>query len=205
MPKAIITYETLYEILRREKVKEELQKLDNNFLRDTLNYLKEKRATLESQQKKVNIFASTETKKTRKQLENAEKMLKELYEKRENKILKLALFSSRADEDPDHSNMLEEEKQLLNEIKDNLNRYRKGILSNMLANKLPEISQKTEPKEIKTPDKPQETKLIRLNQAIPQFLGTDLNIYGPYEKEDVANLPKDIGQLLIKKKRAKPL
>ncbi len=205
MPEGIITYETLYEILRIEKTREELQKLDNNFLQNITNYLKEKKAILESQQKKSSIFSSTEAKKTRKQIENAEKMLKELYERRESKIVQLALFASRAQDKEPHENLLEEEKAFFNSIRENLDIYRKGLLFNILENKPIIIKENSEPKEIKTPNKPQETKLIRFTQAIPQFLGTDLNIYGPYDKEDVANLPKELAQLLIKKKRAKQL
>lgn len=205
MDQEIITYETLYEILRIEKTREELQKLENNFLKNITNYLKEKKIILESQQKKSSIFSSSEAKKTRKQIENAEKMLKELYERRESKIVQLALFASRAQEQQGHDNLLEEEKIFFNTIKNSLDSYRNGLLFNILANKPIEINEKPEPKDIKTPNKPQETKLIRFTQAIPQFLGTDLNIYGPYDKEDVANLPKELAQLLVKKKRAKQL
>ena len=41
-----ITFETIYEILRREKNKEDLQRIDNDFFQDVLNYLKEKQQIL---------------------------------------------------------------------------------------------------------------------------------------------------------------
>ena len=94
MSKVVITYDTLYEILRREKFKKELQKLDDNFFDNTLNYLNDKSKIYESQKEKDSIFSS-EFKKTEKTLENTKKILKELYEKRESKIIMLALFSSR--------------------------------------------------------------------------------------------------------------
>ncbi len=208
MQESIITYETLYEILRAEKFRQELQKLDPEFSKNIISYLKEKRAILKSQQSKSSIFSSTESKKTQKQVENFEQMLKELYERRENKILQLALFSSRTKEDIDPSIMLPEEFALFNKIKENLGLFRGNILSNLLTEKLPEIqknNQKQEPKDIKTTQQSKKTKLIRLTKAIPKFLGNDLNIYGPYEKEDVANLPEETASLLIEKKRAKPL
>ena len=34
-----ITYETLYELMRLEKNREEMQKLPDNFIQDTLSYL----------------------------------------------------------------------------------------------------------------------------------------------------------------------
>ena len=41
---AIITYETLYEIVRLEKQRKELQKLDDTFFLNVVKYLEEKKA-----------------------------------------------------------------------------------------------------------------------------------------------------------------
>ena len=59
----IITYETLYEILRREKSRPELQELDDSFYRNLVKYIEEKKAILESQRKKESIFTSVEIQK----------------------------------------------------------------------------------------------------------------------------------------------
>ena len=58
-----ITYETLFEILRREKNREELQKLDESFFNDVLNYVKEKKQQLNDLQTKDDLFAVEEKKK----------------------------------------------------------------------------------------------------------------------------------------------
>ena len=75
MPEVIITYENLYEILRREKYRTELQKIDESFYQDVVKYLQEKTAILASQSKKESIFASTEVEKTQTQLKNVLKIL----------------------------------------------------------------------------------------------------------------------------------
>ena len=72
----------------------------------------------------------------------------------------------------------------------------------VLSKKQPDL--KKEPKEIKTEDN-NKLKLIRFLTEIPKFIGTDLNIYGPFEREDLANLPKDIAKTLIEKKRAEEI
>ena len=69
-----ITYETLFELLRREKNREELQKLDNNFFLDVVNYLKDKKSALELP--KNDIFAAEERRKAETQLENIKNILK---------------------------------------------------------------------------------------------------------------------------------
>ena len=102
----LITYEMLYEILREEKTKKEITRLDENFFENVIKYMSEKRNMLESQQKKSSIFTLSESVNTKKQLENVHRILKELYERRENKILQLALFRSRTNEIVDNSCML---------------------------------------------------------------------------------------------------
>ena len=70
MSEVLITYENLYEVLRREKYRTELQKLDSTFYQDVIRYLNEKEAILASQSKKDSIFASKELEKTQIQLKN---------------------------------------------------------------------------------------------------------------------------------------
>lgn len=199
----VITYETLYELLRREKYKPELQRLDENFFNNVVRYIEEKTEILASQRKKESIFASTEIVNTQKQLDNINKILKEFYEKRENKILQIALFSSRTNISVnDTENMLQEEKEFYETIKEVLNDYRVGILYKLLEKKLPKI----EPKDIKRDKKNSDkAKLIRFVSAIPKFVGNDMQEYGPYETEDIANLPLKIANLLVKKNRAKEI
>ena len=45
MGDVIITYETLYELLMREKSRAEIQKLDNDFFNDVIKYIKDKKIT----------------------------------------------------------------------------------------------------------------------------------------------------------------
>ena len=42
-------------------------------------------------------------------------------------------------------------------------------------------------------------------QAIPQFVGDDLEVYGPFESEDISNLPTRVAEVLIKNNRAEEL
>lgn len=198
MAEIIITYETLFELLRREKTRKELQELNPDFFKNVLSYLKEKNKILESQKTKDSIF-SKEAEKTTKQLQNTKKILRDLYERRENKILHLALSNSRLKEKTE-PNMLPEEKQLHDHILDILNNSRKSILYSLLSNKLPEIKTITPKKQIK-----ETIKLIRFTKPVPKFLAPDLSTYGPFEKEDILNIDSKIANVLITKKRAKEI
>lgn len=200
MGDVIITYETLYELLMREKSRSELQKLGDDFFNDVIKYVKDKKEILESQKNKENVFASREIERTTKQLDSIYRILKELYEKRENKILTLALLNSRDDSKIDMSVLLPDEIKFYEGIKNNLNLYRKGILGNLLEGKLPVLE---EPKVIKSDFK--DKMLIRFINSVPKFVGSNGFVYGPFEEENIANLPLDIAKLLIKKERAEEI
>lgn len=206
----IITYESLYELLRREKSRSELQDLDKEFFTDIVNYLKEKDSILNSQKSKDSPFASQEIEKTKKQIENIQKIIKELYEKRESKIVQLSIIASRTNtQNPNMQSLLPEEKHLYENLIETLSSYRKDILENLIDSKIPKIEKKDsknqKPKDINMPLKGSQTKLIRILHPIPKFLGTNLEVYGPFEQEDTINLPEKIANLLIENKRAKEI
>ncbi|MBW3014832.1 hypothetical protein KY330_00255 [Candidatus Woesearchaeota archaeon] len=196
-----ITYETLFDILRAEKQREELQKLDENFFKNLVEYLKDKQQIM----LKVDdtLFSAGEKEKTKRQLQNINKMLKEFYERREKKIINMAINRSRTNSSIiDTSTLLAEEKQFYESILKILDLYRKGILLNILESKAPEIQQEQTGEQENLPKQPCDNKLIRFLQPVPKFVGQDLEIYGPFEKEDIANLPKRIADILILKERA---
>ncbi|MBT4577134.1 hypothetical protein HOM13_00815 [Candidatus Woesearchaeota archaeon] len=202
----MLTFETLFELLRKEKINPELQKVEDEFYNLTSQYLEEKHAVLKTEQSSDSIFSS-DSKRTMLQLENAKKIIKELYEKRENKIVNLAMLSSRANIKETGTNMLKEEKRLYRELLELLDVYRDGILHNMLKSKKILIKRKELlPKDIKTQqNESQNGKMIRFLHSVPKFVADDLNIYGPFEQEDMSFLPKKTANLLINRKRAEEI
>ena len=232
-----ITYETLFDLLRTEKTREELQKLDPDFFKDVVNYVKEKTKAYEDLKDKTDLFAADERLKAEKQLQNIKKIIKEIYERREKKIVTLAMDSSRMFSSViDKSALLEEETQFLDQILNILNKFRKDVLFNMLEAQQPEVKAVTpeEPKQeeakpaeqeiaVQEPkseeqkeelqpsvepttevDKAaeQETAMIRMLHPVPKFVGKNLEEYGPFDKDDVTNIPVELADLLVEKGRA---
>lgn len=223
-----ITYETLFEILRREKSHEDLQQLHETFFDDVLDYLKDKTRMVNSN--KEGIFAEDEMEKARNQLSNLKKMLRELYERREKKIISMALNKSRTNSSIINTTaLLKEETALYESLRVIMDQFRADILSNMLEEKRPEIrkhepsagnitasqgqiqpgdAQKTAPGQPMAQPAPNvliNTKTVRFLKPVPKFVSKDLRVYGPFDEEDIAKLPEDAADLLIEKGRAEAM
>jgi DNA replication factor GINS len=180
-----ITYETLFELLRRERKREEIQELSQSFYQDVINYLAGKAALDEGQ-------------KGRAQMENIKKILRELYEKRERKIISMAMTKSRTGSDIfDVSSLLPAEKKLYEDMRQVCDRHREKILFSLLKQKTPpEPEKKSLGKDV---------MLVRFISPVPKFVGRELEPYGPFEAEDVVSLPPDIAKVLISKGRAEEI
>jgi len=205
-----ITYETLFDILKREKDTADLQKLDSGFFDDFVDYLNEKKKLLE---KEDSLFSYDEKKKVEKQIDNARRLIKDIYERREKKIMNIALIRSRTQSDViDKSVFLEHEKKIFNETVRTLDNFRKSIIHNATLGKKPSEA-KIENNEMKADesagkDAKQEsstTKLVRFLHIVPKFVGKELEEYGPFEEEDIANLPSEIADILIGKGRVEEI
>ena len=202
-----ITFETLYDLLMREKQREELSKLDESFFRDVIDYLKQKLAVLEKIGKDNDLFAIGEKDKIEAELKSIRKVLRDLYERREKKIIDMALNKSRTGSTMiDTDAMLEEEREFFEDAAEIMDRYRKGVLMNLFKADMPSMEQRkmvvnNDEKE----EKQKETMAVRFINAVPKFVGSDMKVYGPFGQEDVSNLPKDVGQLLIEKGRVEEI
>lgn len=137
-----ITLETLYDILRNEKKREDLQKLNDSFFIDVCSYMREKQAILESKQNAVDeLFAEGERDKLEYELRSIKRILKQIYELREKKIIDIAINKSRTgSEIIDSSSMLRLEKEFYYTSLQNLDAYRRGILLQLFKGELPEIT-----------------------------------------------------------------
>jgi DNA replication initiation complex subunit (GINS family) len=251
MSEVVITYEKLFEILRLEKQREELQPLDKQFYAHVLHYINQKKEVFDQAVDESNIFVGGEREKNRILLENIKRILKELYDRREKKIIDMAINESRTGAKlANTENMLDSEKELYESITTQLALKRKEVLWRLLNGMLPigtqelseeqkqrsetrkntedeelleetttssqesnTTSQEPEINEKTTPFKPQDLKTdaildeeglrIQLLEEVDQIVGPDLQIYGPFEKNTVTAVPKELANALIKTGKAK--
>src|SRR4030042_600456 len=109
----MITYNDIYEAARKERYSEQLQSLPKSFISDFSEYLKEKKNL---SMKEDDAFSDVIV-KTKKQLENALTLFRELIRRRRKKILNLvAIAAETGISKQDFDNMLDFEKSLFEEL-----------------------------------------------------------------------------------------
>ena len=238
------TYETLYELLRREKNKEELQELNEEFQKQALEYLKEKQELYDETLKKDDLFSINEREALHTQINNIRKLLKDFYDKRERKIIDMAINAVKINRKViDTSALLISETTLFEELIDVLEKSRKEILLNMLLLRKPiDVKEKTETKEkehkqemvgivaetlkselqklsnkvesqkkaIKKSQNNEEEKestikTIKFKEDVEQFVGKNLELYGPFAEGDEAKVPIEIANILLTQEKAEEI
>ena len=216
-----ITYETLFELLKRERDRTDLQKLEPTFFNNFVDYLNEK---MEMLGKEDALFSYDEKKKVEKQIENARRIIKGIYERREKKVLNIALTKSRTKSDViDTSSFLDNERRFFDEIVKVLDVFRNEVINNVIdgkqisaltieskkinkaADEDAQIKSGTNTVAVENKEKVKNIKLVRFLYAVPKFVGKELEEYGPFEEEDIANLPSDIADILIGKGRVEEI
>lgn len=204
----VLTYETLYELLRKEKARPELGKLDENFLSEALNYLKEKQQSYDDNLVKNDIFSQSERDKLHIQITNIRKIMRDLYDLRERKILTMAVNHSRTGAYiSDTAHLQPSEQDMFNATCTILKQYRTGVLHRLLELREPDIMPAILPipgKKEKIQEKSIEdnAKTVRFLDTVDQFVGEELETYGPYNPNDVASLPQTLANILIEQGKA---
>jgi DNA replication initiation complex subunit (GINS family) len=203
----VISYETLFELLRIERSRTELQSVPDSYIEEIKKMIDSELAALE-------IASDDEKKKKEMNIKSTLKIIKEIYERREKKIVNMAIDKSRTKSAIiDYSRFLEHEKKLFEELVGVLDRFRdeNAIKAKVEEKKTEEAETKNDPVQKEEPTKePIEEKkdmlrTVRFLNPFPKFLGEDLKEYGPFDEEEIVNLPEIIANLLVKKGRAEEI
>lgn len=213
-----ITYETLYELMRQEKNRDEIQQLDPSFYDDVLVYLREKQQYLDACLAKSDLFSVSEREKTGQQIQNAKRLLRELYERREKKIIDLALNKSRTNSGLiNTAQLLAQEIELYERFVAVLNQGRDGVLVRVLALQNGTPSSSFSASSVSSPQvssqvvqqssfdsklEQKSSKRVRFLEEVQQFVGEELEQYGPFSPNDLAAIPPNLADILISSGKA---
>ena len=165
----MLTYEVIRRIMTDEKNATKLTALPEDFFKKAKAYL----------DNKAQISGSKED---AWELDSAKRLLQDLLEIRERKVITLALFFVRSGVTSE--NMTPEEEVFFDSIVNNIKQFqaeRKKVLEG----------------------EPEKRGFVAVLEDVPSFVGTDLKNYGPFKKGDVATLPEDNAKLLLEKNLAR--
>lgn len=166
MPEETITFELIRKIQLDEQKSTTLTRLPTNFFNAVSNYLEQKKKLVASDDRKGAL-----------EMKNIERLVEEIFNRRERKILNAAIIAARSGLPPE--NLGEEEKPFYNSIVSLVKSRRGDLLRNLLTGKS------------------QETPMVVFKEDTPEFLGIDEKTYGPFKKGDTTILPEENMQILL--------
>lgn len=171
-------YERIYNTWEKEQKQKNIQRLEDNFYIEAKKFLED---ILIDENESEPVLSRL----IKKEYHNFSFILNDLINIRLDKILR----NIRVGKELNKENLTREEKILYERFKNEL---------------LPLLSEKILPLEIKEIEEKEEPFiLIRFLIQLPTIVGSDMKIYGPFQVEDIATLPKENAKALILRNAAK--
>jgi DNA replication factor GINS len=168
MAEEIITFEIIRKVQREEQRLPKLTRLPENFFSAIAEYLDHKKG-----------LAVSDDRKSFLEIKNVERLVEEIVNRRERKIINAAIINARSKITPE--NLTGEEKMFYNSLVSMIKGRRNEILEPIVAGKKEELN------------------LVVFKEDVPEFIGSDMKTYGPFKKGDTATLPEDNTRILMEK------
>jgi DNA replication initiation complex subunit (GINS family) len=162
-----ITFDLIRKIQREEQRIPKLTKLPPSFYKNVRAYLQHKKGM-------TNRKKAMESK-------NIERLVEDIFNRRERKVFNLALIAARTSIPPE--NLSDEEREFFDQVV-YIIKTRRGKLMGPLLDKEPA----------------EQTGLVIFKEEVNAFVGADMKNYGPFNKGDIAKLPDENKKVLLKQK-----
>lgn len=174
----MLTYNDLYEFVRKEKYGDQLQALPKDFVQQVAEYFAERRQTLSQE---VDSF-SEEVLRAKKQFENSRALFNELILRRKRKILNLVFVAAETGIlKKDFTTLLDFEQGLFEDLIKAVESGDKRLQSLMQGKK-----------EEKGTD-----KMIIIKEDVEQIVDMQGRLVGPYKKGDLVHLDLQVADILV--------
>lgn len=167
-------FNELFKAWKKEEANAELQSLSQDFYLNVNRYINELKEKIEKEQDSLKLQLVKE------EYGYAIKILNKLVESRLRKVIEKIIEGKKIPLEF----LAEEEKEL-------------STLLNKVADLIIEFKEKLFKGKIEA--KKEKLTVIRFLQQLPEIIGEDLKVYGPFENEDIAVLPKENAEALVKR------
>ncbi len=168
MTEETITFELIRKIQLEEQKLPTLTRLPTNFFNSVSNYLEQKKKVIANDDRKSSL-----------ELRNVERLVEDIINRRERKILNAAIIAARSGLSPE--NLDDDERSFYSSVLILIKNRRKES-SNIFVGKS-EPSQPT----------------VMFREDTPEFLGMDEKTYGPFRKGDMTTLPDENMKILLER------
>ena len=163
-----------FELIRKIQVEEQkdtgkLTRLPTNFFNAVSSYLEQKRN-----------LVSTDDRKSILEMKSIERLVEDIFNRRERKIINSAIITARSGLPPE--NLSEEEKPFYSSITSFIKNRRADLLKTILTGKIERPSMK-----------------VAFKEDITAFVGIDEKTYGPFKKGDTTVLPEENTRILLER------
>jgi len=192
-----INYRYLRKIQQSEKNSPKISELSSDFYKQLTDYIK----TLEDNSKRENT--EQKQKIINEEIKNTKKIIENIYEHREKKIILAAITKARGGK-PNIENLIDYEQELFDSIYSILQKSREELYkknNDLKQKKTKNLKNHNENQIINNENK---NPIILLTEDIPEFVGTDTKKY-LLKKNDIISISPHICELLSKRDKCKEL
>lgn len=213
-----LTFSELRKVQKSEKRQDQLTELDDNFFRQVSEYL-----------------ANKEELGEQREYNNAKRVFDKIISLREKKIYRQAQIAVKTDLNAGNLNLLPSEQELFREIKKDFKEHRGRIEDRIDTTSVQKVDTGTEEEietenlESRNVEEPEEEpeenhseneaedeedtereveegyEVVKITSEVPEFMGTDLEPYGPFEEGEEAAIPEENAEILVNRGNAEVL
>ena len=171
-------YGRLRRMLERELENPEIQAAPPDLYKELSEYMRDLRSEVR--------MASPESLRgslLRREVEVVERMVRRLLELRVRKIVSMVAEGVK----PPAERLTPEERRVMDSLSEAMEEFR-GMVEAVLMGRAPRAPA----------GKPSGVKMVRILKPLPQIVGSDMKVYGPFKPEDIVLLPERDAENLIR-------
>lgn len=188
MSEEALTFSELRKIEKKEKRQEELSNLDDSFFLRVSRYLEMKEGT------------------DQREYRNAKRVFNKIVGLRQEKIVKNARISVKTGVKSSELNLLPREQSLFMDLKEMFEDYSEEVdevLENGVSTdvEIEEPEPEPEPEEENNGEE-EGYSTVKIVSQVPEFMGTDLESYGPFEEGEEVEVPEENAEILVNRGNA---
>jgi len=193
-----LTFSELRKTQKKEKRQEDLSDLEDNFVLRVSNYLEMKKDV------------------DNREYRSAKRVFDKIIGLRQEKIVKQAKFAVKSESgESSDLNLLPREKELFLELKNlfqDFNHNVEKMIEGEESIKTPDIDldeEEDEEPELEPEGETEEVEegyqVVKIISDVPEFMGTDLESYGPFEEGEEVQIPEDNAEILVNRGNAEEI